>query len=173
MASYVSAALGAARQWLDQLTDTTNQMEGCFENLEYASHVLLHQINRLSDDIAKTENYYIQVMRLIRIDSGRLHSLRPVELSGDVPQAYFHFPDLANCCLVARAKRAGPLEETEEAREVPDVEIVRILNTDKIHNYILHPDNLVELVEQAMESVKGMELEHVIDCDSIAVEDTD
>ena len=53
------------------------------------------------------------------------------------------------------------------------MELVCVNNTNKIHNYVLHPDNFVEPVEQALESVKGMELEHVTDCDSIPVEDTD
>ena len=59
MASYVSDALVVARQWLDQLMGTAKQMEGYFHNQEYANCVMLQQINRLKDDIAKTENYCI------------------------------------------------------------------------------------------------------------------
>ena len=60
-------------------------MEGYFQNHKYTSRVMLHQITKLKEDIAGTENYYIQVIRLVRLDTGRLHSLKPVELSGGVP----------------------------------------------------------------------------------------
>ena len=47
--------------------------------------MMMHQITKLKDGIAGTKNYYIQVIRLVRLDTGRLHSLKPVELSGGVP----------------------------------------------------------------------------------------
>ena len=62
-------------------------MESLFPNQEYASRVMLHQITKLEDAIQGTENYYIQIIRLIRLDTGRLLSLKPVELSGSVPLA--------------------------------------------------------------------------------------
>ena len=103
--------------------------------------MMLHQISKLKEDIAGTENYYIQVIRLVRLDTGRLHSLKSIELSGGVPQAYFHFPSIASRLLIARAERAGALEDHEEARAVPNLELIRVHNTNKIHNYIFRNPN--------------------------------
>ena len=57
-ASYISAALGVARQWYDQLKATIAQMEDLLFNHEYASRMMLHQINRVYDAIQRTESYY-------------------------------------------------------------------------------------------------------------------
>ena len=45
-------------------------------------------------------------------------------------------------------------------------------NNGKIHNYVLHLDNLSETVEQALENVKGLGMEHITECKNKAVEDT-
>ena len=122
MASYISAALGVARQWQDQLKTTTEQMETLLPNHEYTSRMMLHQMNKLYDAIQGTENYYAQILRLIRLDTGSLYRLKPVELQGSIPLAYFHFPSLADRLLIARAER---MEEWSR-RRMPGQSIRRI-----------------------------------------------
>ena len=93
-------------------------METLLPNHEYASRMMLHQMNKLYDAIQGTENYYNQVLRLIRLDTGSLHRLKPVELQGSIPLAYFHFPSLADRLLIARAERDGRMEQEEDAGPV-------------------------------------------------------
>ena len=99
--------------------------------------------------------------------------MKPVELQGSIPLAYFHFPSMADRLLIARAERDGRVEQEENAGPVRKKDLVRVYNNGKIHNYVLHPDNLSETVEQALENVKGLGLEHIAECENKAVEDTD
>ena len=65
----------------------------------------------------------------LRMATKRLFNLKPLELAGNLPQAYFHFRSVGNWALITKAE-VSKLEEEETPMPAPAVEVVQMVNMD-------------------------------------------